>query len=468
MTAASLAPTSAKAFVLALTSIASFMVALDGQVVTTALTTIRLDLAASLEAIEWTVNGYTLSFAVLLLTGAALGDRFGRRRMFVVGLAVFMAASTACALAGSAAALIAARVVQGVGAALIMPLAMALLSTAYPRDERGKALGIFGGITGVALIAGPIVGGVVTEGVAWQWVFWINLPLGLIVIPLVLRRVPESRGPGTTVDVPGLMLVTGAALALIWGIMRGNGQGWGSTEIIAALGAGTVFTVAFLARELQAREPMVPMRFFRSATFSSVTASSFLFYGAMYGTLFILPQFFQVVQGQGPFGAGLRLLPWTATLFVFAPIAGTLVNRWGERPLVVGGLLLQAVGMAWLGMIAAPEASYADFIVPLVVAGAGVSMAIPAAQNAVLGSVAIAEVGKASGVFNTVRFLGGAFGVALMAAVFQLLGGLESPQAFGDGFAPAIGTAAALSVLAAIAGMAQAPVRRAAALKSAE
>ena len=468
MTNANLAPTNAKALVLALTSIASFMVALDGQVVTTALSTIRLDLTASLETIEWTVNGYILSFAVLLLTGAALGDRFGRRRMFVVGLAVFTAASATCALAGSAAALIAARVAQGVGAALIMPLAMALLSTAYPRDERGKALGIFGGITGVALIAGPVVGGVVTEGVAWQWVFWINIPLGLIVIPLVLRWIAESRGPKAALDVPGLVLATGAAFALIWGIMRGNGQGWASIEIIAALGAGAVLTLTFVARELQARAPMVPMHFFGSATFSSNTASSFLFYGAMYGTLFILPQFFQVAQGQGPFGAGLRLLPWTATLFVFAPLAGALVNRCGERLLIVGGLLMQAAGMAWLGMIAAPGAPYASFVMPLVVAGAGVSMAIPAAQNAVLGSVAIAEIGKASGVFNTVRFLGGAFGVALMGAVFQMLGGLESPQAFADGFAPAIGTAAALSVLAAIAGMAQAPSRRAVALKSAE
>jgi EmrB/QacA subfamily drug resistance transporter len=448
-----------KIWVLALTSVASFMVALDALVVTTALSTIRLDFGASIEALEWTVNAYNLSFAVLLLTGAALGDRFGRRRMFAAGLGLFVASSAACALAGSAGWLIAARAVQGAGAALVMPLAMALLGAAFPREERGKALGIFSGVSGLALIAGPVVGGAIAEGIAWQWIFWLNIPIGLIAIPLALRRIPENFGPGTALDISGLLLVTGAAIGAVWGLMRGNGAGWGSLEVVASLALGCLLAIAFVAWELRAGAPMVPMRLFRSRAFSSGIAASFLFYAAMYGTLFLLPQFLQTAQGNGPLGAGLRLLPWTATLFVVAPFAGGLVNRIGERPLVAGGLLLQAVGMGWIALIAAPDLAYAKLVAPLIVAGAGVSMAMPAAQNAVLGAVAASEIGKASGTFNMLRFLGGAFGIAILVAAFAATGSLGSTQSFSAGFAAAIGVAAALALAGAIAGMGL-PVRR--------
>jgi len=443
----------AKIWVLALTSVASFMVALDALVVTTALSTIRLDLTASIEALEWTVNAYNLSFAVLLLTGAALGDRLGRRRIFAAGLGLFVVASIACALASNVGWLIAARAAQGAGAALVMPLAMALLSAAFPREQRGKALGIFSSITGLALIAGPVVGGAIAQGLAWQWIFWINLPVGVIVIPLVLWRLRESAGPGTGLDVAGLVLVTAAALGVVWGLMRANSAGWTSLEVVAALAAGTLLAVAFVLWERRASAPMVPMRLFRSGAFSSGIAASFLFYASMYGTLFFLPQFLQVAQGHGPFGVGLRLLPWTATLFVFAPIGGSLVNRLGERLLVVAGLSLQAVGMAWIALIAAPSLAYVNLIAPLILAGAGVSMAMPAAQNAVLSAVAPSEIGKASGTFNMSRFLGGVFGVAVQVAVFAATGSFGSPLAFSAGFSPAIGVAAALSLMAAIAGL---------------
>ena len=298
-----------KTWVLTLTSVASFMVALDALVVTTALSTIRIDLGASIEALEWTVNAYNLSFAVLLLTGAALGDRFGRRRSFAAGLSLFVVASAACALAGNIGALIAARAVQGAGAALVMPLAMALLSAAFPREERGKALGIFSAVTGLALIAGPVAGGAIADGLAWQWIFWINFPVGVIVIPLILRRIRESVGSGTGLDVVGLVLVTAAAMGVVWGMMRAKSAGWLSLEVVLALAAGILLAVAFVLWELRASEPMVPMRLFRSRAFSSGIAASFLFYASMYGTLFFLPQFLQVAQGHGPFGVGLRLLP---------------------------------------------------------------------------------------------------------------------------------------------------------------
>src|SRR5580704_669464 len=438
--------TVARRWVLALASIASFMVALDALVVTTALSSIRRDLGTSVEALEWTVNAYNLGFAVLLLTGAALGDRFGRRRLFAAGLGLFIVASAACAMASDAPGLIIARAVQGVGAAFVMPLGMALLGAAFPREERGKALGIFASVTGLALIAGPVVGGAVAEGIAWQWIFWINIPIGLVVLPFILRRMPESHGPKTPLDIPGLVLVTGAAFGLVWGLMRGTATGWTRPEVFAALSAGLLLAAAFVAWEAVTDAPMVPMRFFRSRAFSGGIAASFLFYAAMYGTLFLLPQFLQVSQGNGPFGAGLRLLPWTATLFVFAPIGGNLVNRFGERPLVMAGLALQAVGLVWVALTAAPGLPYVNLVVPLIVAGAGGSMAVPAAQSAVMGAVAPGEIGKASGTFNMARFLGGVFGVAVQDEVFAALGGFGSPQAFSSGFAPAMIAAAGLSL----------------------
>jgi EmrB/QacA subfamily drug resistance transporter len=440
-------------WVLALASVASFMVALDALVVTTALSTIRDSLGASIEALEWTVNAYNLSFAVLLMTGAALGDRFGRRRMYVVGLGLFVAASAACALATDVGWLIAARAVQGAGGALVMPLALALLSAAIPPERRAKALGIFSSVTGLALIVGPVIGGAIAQGLAWEWIFWLNVPIGLLVIPFALRRIDESFGERATLDVGGLVLVSGAALGIVWGLMRGNTAGWGSLEVVVTLAAGLVLALTFVAWESRSTAPMVPLRLFHSPAFASGNAAAFLYTGSIYSSLFFLPQFLQTVQGHSPLATGLRLLPWTAVLFVVAPIAGGLVNRLGERPLVVVGLLCQTIGMAWLGLIARPDVAYLSLVPPLVLAGAGVSLAMPAAQNAVMSAVARSEVGKASGTFNMLRFLGGAFGIAVAAAVFTGAGGFGSAQAFSAGFGPAIGVSAGLSLLSALAGL---------------
>jgi EmrB/QacA subfamily drug resistance transporter len=287
-------------WVLIVASVASLMVALDALVVTTALPTIRVHLGASIEELEWTVNAYTLSFAVLLMTGAALGDRFGRRRMFVAGLAIFSLASAACALAPNVGVLIAARAVQGAGAALVMPLGMTLLSAAYPAAQRARALGIFSGITGLAVLAGPVVGGAITQGIAWQWIFWINVPIGLLTIPVVLRRVGESYGPRNALDIGGLALVTGAALGLVWALVRGNSAGWGSVEVIASLAAGVLLALAFVLWERRVAEPMLPMRLFASRPFSSGNASIFFLAAALYGTVFFMAQFLQTVQHHAP------------------------------------------------------------------------------------------------------------------------------------------------------------------------
>ena len=447
------AATSSRGWVLALTSIASFMVALDALVVSTALSTIRVELGASIESLEWTVNAYNLSFAVLLLTGAALGDYLGRRRVFLVGLGVFTAASAACALAPNINWLIVARAVQGAGGALVMPLAMALLSAAYPREERAKALGIYSGITGLALISGPVIGGAIVQGVAWQWIFWLNVPIGLVTLALVGSRIRESVGSRAGLDIGGLLLASGTSLGLVWGLARANSAGWLSPEVDAALAAGLALGVLFVAWEMRTRQPMIPMRLFSSRAFSASNAACFLFTAALYGTLFFVAHFFQTAQGFGPLAAGVRMLPWTATLFVFAPLAGRLVNRVGERPLIVFGLLSQAVGMAWLGRVAAPDLAFMSMLAPLIIAGAGVSIAMPAAQNSVVSAVAPTEIGKASGTYNSVRFLGGAFGIAINATVFAATGGFSSPMLFANGFAAAMGVSAALSLAGVLAGL---------------
>jgi EmrB/QacA subfamily drug resistance transporter len=442
-----------KTWALILTSAASFMMILDAIVVVTALGAIRTDLGASVEALEWILNAYNLSFAVLLLTGAALGDRLGRRRMFVAGLVLFVVASIACALAPDSAWLIAARALQGAGAALVMPLAMALLSAAFPPQERGKALGLFSSLTGLALILGPVVGGAIAQGLAWQWIFWVNVPIALVVIPLARQRLAESFGSDAAIDFPGVVLVTGAAFGLVYGIMCGNAAGWTSSVVMTTLGIGVLFAVLFVAWETRIRAPMVPMRFFRQRAFTFGSIATFLFNSAMYGVLFLLPQFFQVAQGQGLLDAGLRLLPWTATLFVVAPLSGALINRLGERMLIGVGLAIQTAAFAWISVIAAPDVAYTKLVLPLILAGSGVSLAMPAAQNAILSSVAKPEIGKAAGIYNMIRFLGGVCGIAVAGAVFVGHGSLASPQASAAGFIAAMRVGAMLSLLGAIAGV---------------
>ena len=441
-------------WVVALTGIGSLMAALDTLVVSTALSTIRLDLGASVEQLEWTVNAYNLSFAVLMITAAALGDRFGRRRFYAVGLGLFAAASALSALAPNIGWLIAARAAQGAGAALIVPLGLALLSAAFPPERRGAAIGIFSAITGIAVASGPVVGGAVVEGISWQWIFWINVPIGLLAIPLVLTRVKESFGSDTGLDRRGLALVTGGALGIVWGLVRGNQAGWGSPEVVGALVGGAILLAAFVAWELRAPEPMLPMGFFRSRAFSAGNAAIFFTLASLFAAVFFNAQLLQTVLGYGPLDAGLRLLPWTATFITVAPIAGALADRIGERPLMVGGLSLQAIGMGWLALIVEPGMAYSELLAPFIVAGVGISMAIPAAQNSVLASSGTDAIGKAAGANSMMRELGGVFGIAVAVASFAAAGSYASVAAFTDGFGPAIFVAAGLAVCGAIAGLA--------------
>ena len=313
----------------AITSVALFMTTLDNLVVTTALPVIHRDLHASLSGLEWTVNAYTLTFAVFLITGAALGDRFGRRRMLVVGLAIFTAGSAAAALAPSIEALIVARAVQGFGGAIVLPLTLTILSAAVPAERRGLALGAWGGISGLAVAIGPLVGGAVVQGISWQWIFWLNVPIGLALIPLGRLRLQESRGPNDSLDLPGVGLASVGLFGIVWGLVRGNQVGWGSPEIVFALLGGAVVLALFVLWELRTDEPMLPLRFFRNRTFTSANVASLLMFFGMFGSIFLLAQFFQTVQGYSPLDAGLRILPWTAMPIFVAPIAGALSDRIG-------------------------------------------------------------------------------------------------------------------------------------------
>ncbi|WP_232663169.1 MFS transporter [Pseudonocardia sp. TRM90224] len=459
--------THAQKWVLGLASLASFMMSLDALVVTTTLTTIRHDLAASVESLEWTVNAYSLTFAVLLLTGAALGDRFGRRRMFGAGLAVFTVASVACALSPTIGVLIAARAVQGAGAALVLPLSLTLLSAAFPPQQRGRAMGLYLGLTGLATFSGPFIGGAIADGLAWQWIFWLNLPIGVVAMLLAARRIAESVGPNTRFDLGGVLLVTAGAFGIVWGLVRGGAAGWGSAEVLGALVLGAALVVAFVGWERRTATPMLPMRFFALRAFATANPANFCVFASLYGTLFFLAQYFQTVLGQGPLGAGLLLMPWTATLMVCAPISGRLVDRFGERTFVVGGLLLQAVGMGWIALVTSQGehstgTGYLDLLPGLIVGGVGLTMAMPAAQKAVVGAVRPAEVGQASGAFMMLRILGGVFGVAVSVAVFAGLGGYSSVAEFTTGFTAAMGTVAVIAVVGMIVALGM-PSRRPAA-----
>ena len=437
----------------AITSIALVMVTLDNLVVTTALPVIRHDLHATLEGLEWTVNAYTLTFAVLLLTGAALGDRFGRRRLFVLGLGIFTAASAFAALAPSIEALNIARALQGVGGAIVTPLTLTLLSAAVPANRRGLALGAWGGIGGLAVALGPLVGGAVVSGISWQWIFWLNVPIGLVLIPLAWRRLEESYGPSSKLDLPGLGLASVGLLGIVWGLVRGNSVGWGSPEIVGSLAAGAVLVVLFVLWELRTDSPMLPMRFFRNRTFAQANvASLFMFFG-MFGSIFLLAQFFQTVQGYSPFGSGLRILPWTAMPMIVAPIAGALSDRISGPRIMGVGLALQAIGLGWIAAVSTPTVPYAELVGPFILSGVGMGLFFAPVANVILGSVRRREEGQASGANNAIRELGGVFGVAVLASIFASYGGYGSGQSFVDGMGPAVWVGAIVVGLGAIAAL---------------
>lgn len=438
---------------LIVTGLALFMTVLDNLVVTTALPSMRADLGASVDDLQWFVNGYTLTYAVLLLTGAALGDRFGRRRVFMLGLGLFTAASAAAALAPSADALIAARALQGVGGAIVTPLTLTLLAGAFPAGRRGVALGIWSGIAGLAVAIGPLIGGAVVDGISWHWIFWFNVPVGIVTIVLAGRLLDESRGPQGRLDLPGAALATGGLAGLVWGIVRGNDLGWASAQVLGALIVGVAGTAAFLVWESRTPQPMLPLRLFRSRAFTATNAVSLAMYFGTFGSIFLLAQFLQTVQGYSAFEAGLRTLPWTIMPMFIAPIAGALSDRIGGRPLMAAGLALQAIALAWLATITAPDVAYSSIVLPFILAGTGMALVFAPVANVIMGAVRQDEQGLASAANNMIREIGGVLGIAVLVAIFSAAGGYGSGQAFVDGLVPAVYVGAAVLGLGAVAAL---------------
>jgi EmrB/QacA subfamily drug resistance transporter len=427
------------------------MVVLDNLVVSIALPSIHRDLGASIQSLEWTVNAYVLAYAVLLLTGAALGDRFGRRRMFLAGLSLFTLASAGAGLAPTTDLLVAARAVQGAGAALVTPLTLTLLAAAFPAQRRGMALGVWSGISGAAVALGPLVGGAVIQGISWHWIFWINVPIGLVVVPLAALRLQESHGPNSTLDLRGLALASAGAFGIVFGLVRAQALGWTSPTILATLLVGALLLTGFVLWERRTPEPMLPMAFFARRAFAVTNFASLTMYFGMFGSIFFLSQFMQDVLHNTPLQAGLKILVWTGATMVTAPLAGIYSQRIGSRPFMLAGLTLQAGALAWLAAIISTDTPYSEMLVPFIMAGAGMALVFAPSAGAVLSAVHADQAGQASGATNAIRETGGVLGVAVLASVFTGAGGYRSAQAFVAGVVPAMWVGVAVLGLGALA-----------------
>jgi EmrB/QacA subfamily drug resistance transporter len=423
---------------LAIVSVALFMVVLDNLVVSVALPTIHRDLGASIQSLEWTVNAYVLAYAVLLLTGAALGDRFGRKRMFLIGMSVFTAASAAAALAPNTGLLVAARAIQGTGAAMVTPLTLTLLAEAFPPERRGIAIGVWSGISGIAVALGPLVGGAVIQAISWHWIFWINVPIGLLLMPLAAHWLKESHGPYGTLDIPGLLLASSGAFGIVFGLVRAQSLGWTSTTVLASLTLGALLLASFVTWERRTPEPMLPMTFFTRRSFAVTNVASLSMYFGMFGSIFFLSQYMQNVLGNTPLQAGLKLLTWTGATMVVAPFAGIFSERLGSRPFMFAGLALQAGALAWMASLVGLHMAYTSMIGPFILAGSGMALVFAPSANAILSSVRTQQAGQASGANNAIREVGGVLGVAVLATVFTGSGSYLSRQAFLNGLLPAL------------------------------
>ena len=443
-----------------LTSTAYFMVVLDALVVITALPRMQRDLHVGVSSLQWTVNAYGIAFAAGIITAAALGDRFGRRLVFNSGLALFTLASALCALAPNASELIVARTVQGLGAAAVLPLSLTILTTAFPPQKRGMIVGVYGGLAGLAVALGPIVGGAITQGIDWHWIFWINVPIGIAAGLLGLRLLPETHGAPERLDLRGVTLVTAGVVALVWALTRANDVGWASAEIVGSLAAGSLLLAAFVWWEHRAAEPMVPLRLFASREFAIGNLTTYFLHGATFAAAFFITQEFQLARGYSPLGTGLRLLPFFTTPMFIAPLAGALSDRVGRRPIMITGLMLQALGYIWVAARGSLGTSWIELDAALLVAGVGISMALPTVPTTVLDAVAPEEMGKASGINYMAQRFGTVFALAIASAVFAAHGHLGSPAALTAGFRPALWTCVCFAVLAALSGIAISSSRR--------
>jgi EmrB/QacA subfamily drug resistance transporter len=449
-------------WILGLTSTGYFMVILDSVVVITALPRMQRDLHVSLASVQWTLNAYGIAFAAGIITAAALGDRFGRSRVFTGGLALFTVASVACALAPNASELIVARTVQGLGGAIVLPLSLTILTSAFPAQRRGMILGIYGGLAGLAVAMGPIVGGAITQGIDWHWIFWINVPIGVIAVLAGVRVLPESYGARARLDLVGVGLVSTGVVALVWALSRANDVGWSSGEVLGTLAAGAVLLIAFVGWESSVTEPMVALRMFSVRDFAIGNVTTFLMSGAIFAAGLLVTEEFQLARLYSPVGAGVRLLPFFATPMFVSPIAGALSDRIGPRPIMVVGLSMLSAGLGWVAWRGSLATSWIELVIGLLIAGVGISMALPSVPAAVLSAVAPHEMGKASGINYMSQRFGAVFAIAIASAVFSANGHLGNPAGVTAGFKPALWVCACFAVLAALSASCISPRRTAA------
>ncbi len=438
------------ALVVAAASLPMFMATLDNLVMTNALPVLHVKLGASVEQLQWFVNAYTLTFAGAILLASALGDRFGRRTVFLIGIAVFGAGSVLAALSTDPTQLIAARATQGLGAAGVMPLSLALITGAVPAARRPLAIGLWGGVAGLGVATGPLVGGAVMQGWDWQAIFWINVPVALVAIPLALFALRNDFGARQRIDVLGVVLVGGSVLALVHAIVRGNDDGWSSFGVVAELVAGGMLLLAFLGWQWRSTAPIVPLRLFRDRSFSVTNLVGFGFSFGTFGAVFILIQYMQVVQGATPLEAALRTTPWTIAPMFVAPLAGLIAPRVGTRILMVTGLLLQAGALGWLAATMSTSTPYAQMVAPFLMAGVGMGLVFAPSATALLATLAAVDHAKASGVNSTVREIGIALGTAVMTAIFLGEGGKLQPTLYVHAAAPAVVVGAAVLLVTAI------------------
>ncbi|CAM5529150.1 EmrB/QacA subfamily drug resistance transporter OS=Leifsonia shinshuensis OX=150026 GN=HNR13_002983 PE=4 SV=1 [Leifsonia shinshuensis] len=448
-------------------SLPMFMATLDNLVVTSALPVIARDLSASIEQLQWVVNAYTLSFATLMLMAVGMGDRLGRRSVFLGGIVVFTLASAASALATEPWMLIAARAVQGAGAAALLPLSLTLLAGSVSQRLRPAAIGIWGGISGLGVALGPLIGGAVVQGWNWQAIFWLNVPLGVIAVPLVLLAIPNSFGDRVRADIVGLLLAAPGVLGLVYGIVRGNDAGWGSAEVLVSLIAGGALLIAFVFWESRTSAPLLPLRLFRDRSFTVANLVGVTFSFGIFGAIFILIQFLQVVQGHTPLEAGVMTMPWTLAPMVVAPLTGLVSGRTGTRLPIVVGLVFLAGAMAWIAGTLSADLPYSQMWPPFLLAGVGMGLVFAPSSTAVLANMRAADHAKASGTNSTLREIGVALGVAVLTAVFTGAGGTLTPTGYVSAAIPAVWVGAGALAVAAVISLALPSRRRAAELAAA-
>ena len=431
-------------------SLPMFMATLDNLVMTNALPSIRLDLNASVEELQWFVNAFTLSFATFILMAAALGDRFGRRNVFVIGIVIFTVASIFSALSTEPWMLIVSRAVQGLGAAAVLPLSLTLLVGSVEDHFRALAIGIWGGITGLAVALGPLVGGAVIEGWNWEAIFWLNVPVGIIAVPLAFVALPNTFGAKARADVMGVLLVGLGVLGLVFGIVRGNDAGWSSLEVDGSLIAGALLLATFIWWESRTAAPLLPLRLFHDRSFSVANIVGLTFSFGVFGSIFILIQFLQVVQGYTPLGAGVATLPWTLAPMVIAPLAGLVAGRVGTRILIVAGLTLQTIGIFWLAATMSADVAYTTMLPAFIFAGIGMGLVFAPLATAVLATMKSADHAKASGTNSTLREMGIALGIAVLTAVFVGANGTLTPTGYVHAAIPAVFVGAGALALSAL------------------